>query len=428
MSISKRVLITAGPVYGRLDDNKLVGNRARGIWATRFAQWLALRGHQVTVLVADTYAATRHAYDVLPGWSMRDVSIAYPKRREITYVTHDGFTAYADQCRTLAGIHDAAVMAAAVVNWIPAHPITGKMSTTSLAELVKQGARANLFERGDVPVPGQTVVHIPFILAPRVIDAMRAENPKLTLIGCKMTIGASHDDMLDAAWKTLVGAKCHAVFANDLNSLRQKTVLYPDGAKFSFNLNGPSSDLLYTHLEAIINDEHFHTASCGPSWLTERTEYEEAARVFNVIVDKHRQWLLAKHDGTDHVFGAVAARVPGQEGGAICTPRVKSIRLSADDAVDVAPIAPDDLEHRRVVTVGGHKATMNATLLLRHLDKYPQAAGVLHLHEQLPNVPTAPYAPPGTVRDNLREIPAPVYNIEGHGFIAAVDKNGGILA
>jgi hypothetical protein len=70
------------------------------------------------------------------------------------------------------------------------------------------------------------------------------------------------------------------------------------------------------------------------------------------------------------------------------------------------------------------KATMNALLLLRHLKQYPEAAAVLHLHEQLPNWPTAPYAPPGTVRDNLREIVLPIYNIEGHGCIIALDERG----
>ena len=48
---------------------------------------------------------------------------------------------------------------------------------------------------------------------------------------------------------------------------------------------------------------------------------------------------------------------------------------------------------------------------------------ILHLHEQLEGVPTLPYGPPGTDRDNLRDIPAPAFNIEGHGFIACLDAN-----
>jgi hypothetical protein len=104
----------------------------------------------------------------------------------------------------------------------------------------------------------------------------------------------------------------------------------------------------------------------------------------------------------------------------------------------------DDLKHRRVRVIYHRfhsmrddgswiesglpipKATMNATLLMRHLKQHPSAAAVLHLHEQLPNVPTVPYAPPGTVRDNLREIIGHVYNIEGHGCIASLDEHGEI--
>jgi thioredoxin 1 len=49
----KRVLITAGQVYGPLDTNKLVGNRVRGIWAAKFADHLADQGYEVTFLVPD---------------------------------------------------------------------------------------------------------------------------------------------------------------------------------------------------------------------------------------------------------------------------------------------------------------------------------------------------------------------------------------
>lgn len=53
----KKILITAGPVYGRLDDNKLVSNRSRGIWAADFAWRLAALDlgtrYEVILLVAD---------------------------------------------------------------------------------------------------------------------------------------------------------------------------------------------------------------------------------------------------------------------------------------------------------------------------------------------------------------------------------------
>ncbi len=78
---------------------------------------------------------------------------------------------------------------------------------------------------------------------------------------------------------------------------------------------------------------------------------------------------------------------------------------------------------------------MNAPLLIRfaqHVLKARQHGMmyggkepvVLHLHEQLPGVPTLPYGPPGTDRDNLRVLPDGVraFNIQGHGFVACLDS------
>lgn len=385
--MGKKVLVTSGTVYGPLDDNKLVGNRVRGIWATKFAHWLVKRGHEVTLLVADT---------------QRDqVAPVQGVDTQLNIRTHRGFWDYRDMCLTNAHLLDAAVMAAAVVNWIPAKPFKGKMPTHG--------------------TPGETIMDVPFILAPRVIDGMRVENPKLTLIGCKMTIDAPRDTMIDAAYKTLVDAKCHAVVANDMSGLRAKTVLYPDRAQFDFDIGAEEGENFYRHLEAIILDEHFKTVACGPCWVTEKHEYEHARALFDRFVDRYRERFIAKGTG-DRVFGALAVRMYGN--GALCSPREKGKLFSSLDAVDVAPIASDDITNRTITTVNGHKATMNAFLLLRHLEQFPSATAVLHLHEQLPDVPTVPYAPPGTVRDNLREIVAPAYNIEGHGCITILDEHG----
>lgn len=415
----KRVLITSGAVYGPLDDNKLVGNRVRGIWATRFASWLAKRGHFVTLLVADTQedAAYNEMRTGIPG--------NLPPSDAWQLVTHKGFWDYHEKCVAFASSHDAAAMAAAVVNWIPAKPFAGKMWTTSLREVGLDREYFKFNEDEDIPIPGKSIVNIPFILAPRVIDDMRVKNPKLTLIGCKMTIGATRDEMIEAAYKTLVGAKCHAVVANDMAAgLRAKTVLYPDRAKFEFDVGSEEGQDFYHHLEAVICDEHFTTQPCGPCWVTEQHEYVQARALFDLIVDKYRSRFVHKNGcmADDRVFGAVAVRMP--HGGALCSPREKNVLFSSKDAVDVAPIVPEDVKNRAVTTVNGHKASMNAFLLVRHLEQYPSASAVLHLHEQLPDVPTVPYAPPGTVRDNLREIVGQAYNITGHGCVISLDQRG----
>src|SRR5579863_4671537 len=80
----KNVLITAGPVYGKLDDNKLVSNRIRGIWATKFGDYLSGCGHHVTLLLPKV-----NSFEHIP--SVRNV------------VYHDGYYEYKKKCERLVG-------------------------------------------------------------------------------------------------------------------------------------------------------------------------------------------------------------------------------------------------------------------------------------------------------------------------------------
>jgi hypothetical protein len=395
----KRVLVTAGVVYGPLDDNKLVGNRVRGIWAWQFAHWLVAQGHEVTLLVADIQEEQMRR---VPFGAIRKMDEPWGLHIE----THKGFWDYQERCRKLTCEHDAAVMAAAVVNWIPEKPFPGKMPTDA---------------------PSGTIMSIPFVLAPRVIDEMRRENPKLTLIGCKMTIGATEDGLVEAAYKTLLGAHCHAVIANDMKlGLRRKLVVHPDRTVVSFTLtHSPTNEApqFYEHLLHLILDEHYQTRM-SRGWAP---DVEQARRLFDRIVERYRTRFIHRSGADERVFGAVAVRV---EGGALCSPREKDGTFYSTDAVLAELLTEDDykahtVRARPLVSLSANwKPSLNAPLLLRHLGQYPRAAAVLHLHEQLPNVSTVPYAPPSTVRDNERGIPGPVYNIEGHGFVAALDADG----
>lgn len=391
---SKKILITAGTVYGKLDANKLVGNRIRGIWASRFAAWLVEQGHDVTLLVADIQKAAITAQMITPVLAPR-------------IVEHNGFWDYRDKVRELVPEMDAAVMAAAVVNWIPAEPYKGKMPTEDYT-------------------PGESRIDIPFLLAPRVIDDVKRIKPEITLIGCKMTAGVTLDQLTGAAYKTLLGARCNAVIANDLTGLREKFLVHQDRTRLQFAVDDP---LFYPTLLQLMLDEHYRTV-VGEMTVTPG----EAVALFDRIVERYRGRFVHRFpesvtELTSYVFGAVAVRLHGPDAPAalhdevLISPREKGQAFTSTDAVRVAKIDHE----KREVHVSGGKATLNAPLLVRHLQAYPEARAVLHLHEQLQGVPTVSYAPPGTLRDHRRPIPASAYNIEGHGFIAALDENGELL-
>lgn len=387
----KRVLITGGQVYGPLDPNKIVSGRARGLWAGRFAEYLDERGHEVTLLMPDTQAS----------WSQIEAQFgarfkAILQQDHAHLVTHRGYWDYIDKCLTMATDHDVAVMAAAVVNWIPAEPYEGKMPTKG-------------YQEGDV-------IQVPFVLAPRVIRKMKAANPKLTLVGCKMLVGVPEDELVEVAYSdVLLASRCNVVVANDMKAgLRRKLLVYPDRTVVPYD---DDFDGFFRALLGVVEDVHYRTVASadtlgGPADVV-GPAVAEARATMTRVVEAYRARFTPRTD--DRVFGSVA--VPLRCGGYLASPREKGAAFDGADGVLIGGI------DRHTVQVVGGKATLNAPLLVRMLNAFSQAVAVLHLHEQLPGVPTEPYAPPGTVRDNERGIPGPAFNIEGHGFVACLDEN-----
>jgi phosphopantothenate-cysteine ligase len=385
-----RVLITAGPVYGLLDDNKLVGNRVRGIWATKFAEFLMKRGYPVTLLLADTQTKL--------------VGTVVGERANMEVVEHRGYYDYAAKCEKLAVTHNVAIMAAAVVNWIPEKPVPGKMPTAG-------------FKEGDI-------INVPFVLAPRVINRMRQWNPDLTLIGCKMLIGSQPDELVEAAYHVVLTAKCNVVLANDMgHGLKTKRLVFQDRTVIDFD---DDFEGLFRALQGVIDDQHFATIrlESSTSDILADSRWSGDRRRFDEIVEKYRARFTHRQAGSDRVFGGLL--VPTGAEGYLLSPREKGEMFSSADAAWLP--ATQNFDKHRVLVAKGLKATLNAPLLVRMWEKWrdhPQVVSVLHLHEQLPRVPTVPYAPPGTVRDNLRDLDhlPPSFNIEGHGFIACLDGN-----
>lgn len=384
-----KILVTAGTVYGKLDDNKLVGNRIRGIWATKFAFWLGDKGHDVTLLIPDTMDTS--------GAPFEDNGDGPGMKGTLTILRQDGYYSYAEQCYALAPTMDAAVMAAAVVNWIPETPFKGKMPT----EGYEEGAIQN----------------IPFLLAPRVIDRMKKLNPKLTLIGCKMTSGVEKLTTIRAAYQTLLKAHCNVVVGNDLSRLKLKLLVYPDGNAVGME----DFTKLYYDLEAVLNDKHYRTVIAEAPMQDNATYYVNAmdlarARAkFNMLCAKYRSRFIKRPegpDGPDRVFGAVAVRVNRSH--YLVSPREKGSMFTANDAVFVTSV---NTALKEIHTVRGDKATLNAPLLLRVMETF-SAESVVHFHDENPDWEVVPYAPPGTVRDNNRVLPKnSFFNIDGHGCI-----------
>ena len=290
------------------------------------------------------------------------------------------------------------------------------------------------------------MISIPFKLAPRVIERMKEANPNLTLIGCKLLSGSSHKELITAASHVCHKSRCNAVVANDMKGLKTKHVVMPDLSVQTFEYTFDHAfEKFYAYLDAILDDIHFSTCFYGPHTLFDpptkenrdhREALYEARRRFDRIVGENREGFT--FGGGGKVFGSLAVRILGNLW--LVSPRKKDSLFTSEDAVIV--FGGSDLEWKTVKMVDDigwgktkvvdvfavpwrpeeqRKATLNAPLLIRTGNTY-KAAAVLHQHQQLEGALTEPYAPPGTVRDNLRSIPGPVFNIEGHGFIKCYNE------
>lgn len=361
-----KVLVTAGPVYAHLDDNKILSSLTRGLWAKKFADYLVMQGrHTVTTLFQMEY------------WK------------------------YRRECVNIAPDVDAAVMAAAVINYVPREPFEGKMPT-------------DLDE-----------VEIVLRRAPYVIDEIRKINPRCKLIGCKLTSREPVESLVAKAQQLMDRTGAHAVIANDKSCLRVKRLCFPDGAVIPFDDDFPS---MYSAVNEMIRDRHYSTVMDGGQGMF----CPDSNRLMVKLLERNSPKFKKPWAGGSKNFGSIAVRI-GIENKldyAMMTPRMKS---DAVDAFDCPTVTVNDRNVVAVKTCGldrdvpPRKATMNAPLLWDVLRQHPDAAGVVHLHEFDASAPILPYAPAGTVRDSLRGSLPRRFNIEHHGLVACVNWDGDFI-
>jgi hypothetical protein len=395
----KKILITAGPVHVYLDDNKLITNKSRGIWAIKLAHFL--RDEDFDLWEKEIHLLLPK---FLQSKELTKLLNCYPNT-EIHY--HDGYYDYAEKCYEFAKTFDAMIMASAVTNYIPEYPYKGKMPTT------------------------EDRILIPFIKAPRVIEQIKKINPKITLIGCKLLSGSDYETLIENAYNVVLNSKCNAVIANDLSDLKKKYLVFQDKSVLSFEDDFKG---LYSQIWEILNDVHFRTE-------IKSNRKPQENEFFDKIVDKYRNRFTKRINGKDFVFGSLMMKVSDINlgDGYLVSPREKGQSFSSKDAIFLEKI---DFYKKIIYTYGG-KATLNAPLLLNMIKRTGfltkgKVFAILHLHEQLSDkdVLTMDYAPPGTVRDTFRlddEYARGVkdiykINIKHHGFVACLDENGDIIS
>ncbi len=366
----KKILITGGPVHAYLDSVKIITNRFKGGLMCRLAENLADLGAEVF------YVGSELTSEVVPK--------EHPR---IHVLLHRGFDNYMSLVCGMAPNVDGVILGAAVANVICANPIEGKFPSHN-------------YKPGD-KTPFELIV------AQRVIEEVKKVASKTQLFGCKyLDSNASHDELIRAAYEIVLDAKATAVIANQGRGeqVLQKYVVTKERGVHPMK----QADLAGWIWE-MLQDEYYSTERIPQSGFS-----VNVAKIGELLRRYASKFL---HVETGLIFGTVAVREDGE--GFYTTGRGKR---ELDSFTFVERV---DHQKRLVYSWADIKASLNAPLLAK-IFANPDVDHIVHYHEQVANLPTYPYAPPGTVRDTNRPNHTS-FNIAEHGCMLLFDKKGRMI-
>lgn len=322
----KKVVISCGPIPARVDSVKYITNRFKGGLAFKTAAKLIEAGFEVTIV--------KWTHTPLP--IVNGVYGEFWMDGYAHIVSVDDVFAYDDWFKEHAAEYDAFVMAAAVANLTPSHPLEGKFPSHNY----KVGEKFN----------------IEFEIAPRAIDVIKQINPRACLIGYKLFDARDDDELAEIARHTLKDAKANIIFANTPATAKdRKLAVMADNTVLPCTFD-EHVDLICRAIKA----EFFRTEI---SPLTEEELTDPAIRQALATVKIY--------EPTFPGYGTVAIPVDAQAHRFATTAR----------GHHGEPVLVRDVDFVKRIVYASEKATLNAPTLAAVLRSSPQNVMVIHRHD-----------------------------------------------
>ena len=198
-----KVLITSGGTKVPIDDVRNITNMSSGKFGSRIAREFLKREDEVTFLYAknsitpfgpplDFYNYSHNLNELV------NLYIEYNLSRNLYSQT--AFSTYEDYSRELFLLlekhqFDAVVLAAAVSDYKILGTNTGKISSSNSLELKLEKL-------------------------PKIISNVKDFSPKSKLIGFKLLVNSTHDQMIKSMEKSILENNCDMIVGNDLSDIR----------------------------------------------------------------------------------------------------------------------------------------------------------------------------------------------------------------
>ncbi len=363
----KKILISIGPIHGKLDSVKIITNKFKGGLAALTAKQLALKRPQDKITVVKCNETSFYKPEEL-------------KVKNIKIVNVEDFFEY--EKFILSNKFDVYILAAAVANLIPKDPLKGKFPSHNYKE--------------------EEEINIPFVITRRVILHIKEKFPRSTLIGYKLFDG-SYEELIKAGWDLLVETKANAIFCNDPKTAKDKKIcLLPDGSRIELNFEDHVN-----FIDRIIDLSWYKTKIVSfKKPLFDKTDS------FVSILDKTAEKF------PPYIFGCVAYK---SGDGFYTTARGKK-----DVKKDFAYV--HKVNHNKKVVFADKKASLNAPLL-DLIFTLTNSKVIVHAHKKL-DAENLDYIFSGTnEEDNLKSKILQLhkegknfFNIKFHGYYSWFDS------
>ena len=225
-----KLLITSGGTSEKIDQVRSITNHSTGRLGTLIAESFLTQGDQVTLIT--TQSAVKPA--------------AHPN---LTIQIIENVQDLLETMQSLVKIHDVLIHSMAVSDYTPIY-MAGFDQITASQDLTEFLNKTNVQGK----ISSQDDYQVLFLKqTPKIISQVKKWNPDIHLIGFKLLVDVSKEELLSVARASLIKNKAEIIVANDLYDIsnnQQHAFLVKQDSVIESNTKEEIAQQLVTHIHA----------------------------------------------------------------------------------------------------------------------------------------------------------------------------------
>lgn len=224
------ILITSGGTSEKIDRVRSITNHSTGQLGKIIAETFLDKGDQVTLVTSPK--AVRPA--------------AHPN---LTIVQIENVTELLETLEPLVHTHDILIHAMAVSDYTPVY-MTGMEAVAASSDMTEFLNKTN----SESKISSQDDVQVLFLKkTPKIISLVKKWNPDIRLIGFKLLVDVSDEELLKTARASLIKNQAEIIVANDLTEIsiqEHKAYLVGNDTVTQAQSKEEIAQLLYLHIHS----------------------------------------------------------------------------------------------------------------------------------------------------------------------------------